>query len=343
MKRQRGGRVLGAQNFNLEDRTALLNIVEAEHPLKPERWNAVVDRYNNTYAKVNGRRERDMASLKRQWFNMIGHPKPAADPACPEHIRRAKRIHLDISNRVDLHLIGGRKKQQSVGNDVAIKDKSIEEPELELEPEPEPELELELELESDSRPFGDDSWPQTPIPIRPNPAPSALAVATSVAGAPADRSITRSGSSGKRRSQSHTAFGSKRSTTIPEAEDLRAIFLNSLDSKIIQNQKEETRGIQTLLQLQIMNLQQELARKDDKVEKLQEKVGIPKFTNLFFFYLSFFLSFFLSCFSSISSLSSYLSFFCTDYYYFFFLPEKKEKQKRKRKRKKKKEKRKKFN
>lgn len=281
VKRARGGRVLGAQNFSLEDRTALLNVVEAEQPLKPETWNAVVDRYNSTYAKVNGRRERDMASLKRQWFNMIG--KPAADPACPEHIRRAKRIHLDISNRVDLHSIedGKREDVTDEGNDALIEDRSPDEPEPEPEPEP----------DSDSRPFGDEPWPpQTPIPIRANLTPSTLALATtiSVAGASADRSITRGSGGGgsRRRSQSHTAFSNKRSTAIAEeAEDLRAILMSSLDSKF-QNHKEEARGIQTLLQLQIMNLQQELARKDDKVEKLQEKVGIPKFTNsidLFYF------------------------------------------------------------
>ncbi|TMW65855.1 hypothetical protein Poli38472_003620 [Pythium oligandrum] len=90
--RRGGGRGGGTQAYNADDIDALLTCVEDLLPCTADMWNQVQTRYNETYAKPNGRTKRSMTSMRVKFSTFLVSETPVDDPNCPSEVRRAREI-----------------------------------------------------------------------------------------------------------------------------------------------------------------------------------------------------------------------------------------------------------
>jgi hypothetical protein len=106
----KGGRKPGSQNFNNTDLEQLVTLLEQVlgeqlEPLGGEQWDQVVLRYNAEHAVPAGRNTRDRDGLRQAWYKMVSNPLPTRDPACPEHVRRAKRLYRAMHTGLAMAMI----------------------------------------------------------------------------------------------------------------------------------------------------------------------------------------------------------------------------------------------
>ncbi|KAI5777152.1 hypothetical protein EDC01DRAFT_427599 [Geopyxis carbonaria] len=91
------GRPKGVQNYSVLDKMTLLDSIEQHRPIGLEQWGNVHTDYSE-YAARLGRTERTVHSLQDLYRSMVSHKTPTGDPQCPEHVKRAKRLAVEIEN-----------------------------------------------------------------------------------------------------------------------------------------------------------------------------------------------------------------------------------------------------
>ena len=66
-------------------------------PIGPLDWEKVVQMHNDQFPNM----ARDLQSIRRKFNKLQASRIPTGDPTCPPAVRRAKRIHRDIEEKMD--------------------------------------------------------------------------------------------------------------------------------------------------------------------------------------------------------------------------------------------------
>ncbi|KAG6824838.1 hypothetical protein H0H92_005661 [Tricholoma furcatifolium] len=92
------GRPRGAGNYQADDVSMLLDMVEQELPLGQKGWTNISRRYNK-WAHRNKRPERTLKSLETKYKQLVKTTMPTGDAYCPPEVKRAHGIEELINER----------------------------------------------------------------------------------------------------------------------------------------------------------------------------------------------------------------------------------------------------
>jgi hypothetical protein len=82
----------GANFTIMAELECLLDVIDKIVPIGNPDWERVWYKHVSTFPK----KERTVESLKQKFQGLARHKIPTGDPACPPHIRNAKRIYRKI-------------------------------------------------------------------------------------------------------------------------------------------------------------------------------------------------------------------------------------------------------
>jgi hypothetical protein len=107
--------------FTKEELKNFLDLMEEVVPIGPQQWDTVANRHLQLYPDHG----RDITSLRTKFNRLVSATPPTGDPACPEEVRRAKRIFkmieekADASQLIDIDELGldSDKEQSTDGNE----------------------------------------------------------------------------------------------------------------------------------------------------------------------------------------------------------------------------------
>ena len=100
------------RNFTEDETWYLLDLISAIEPAGQYDWDRVTDAYNERFKASD--RLRDRESLKRRFGALHGRKIPTGDPHCPDEVKAAKQILIDIQTRCD---VGEKANRHDIGFD----------------------------------------------------------------------------------------------------------------------------------------------------------------------------------------------------------------------------------
>ena len=121
--RGRGNSRGAGRRFTKTELENLNEVISQLLPIGGEEWEEVANLHSQQYPE----HQRDAVNLRRKFKEMYNARIPTGDPECPEHIKTAKRLHIQIQQRSDADNMDGNGLDMGVEEEEVDDDNNIEE------------------------------------------------------------------------------------------------------------------------------------------------------------------------------------------------------------------------
>jgi hypothetical protein len=112
--RGRGNARGAGRRFTTTELENLNEVISQVLPIGGEEWEEVANLHSQQYPE----HQRDSVNLRRKFKEMYNARIPTGDPECPEHIKTAKRLHIQIQQRSDADNMDGNGLDMGVEEEV---------------------------------------------------------------------------------------------------------------------------------------------------------------------------------------------------------------------------------